>query len=109
MTEYCEEIATACSKPRNDGVQHQLRSDGERRRLPRLVPSLAMTEYSINLAMMVMGWDCHEPKGSLNDGGQHQPRIDVHTNNVVLNVALWKLNGLSFRNSLYCEASQFMA
>ena len=27
--------------------------------------------------------DCHEPIGSRNDGVQHQPRNDAHTNNVI--------------------------
>ena len=29
---------------------------------------LAMTKYSISLAMTITGGDCHEPKGSRNDG-----------------------------------------
>ena len=35
---------------------------------------LAMTEYSISLAMT--GGDCHEPNGSRNDGVLHHPRND---------------------------------
>ena len=73
-----EWIATACFKPRNDGVWHQSRNDVHTNNvilnevknllndntlssclwsatsgLPRLVSSLAMTVYGISLAMTV--------------------------------------------------------